>query len=249
MSTHISSGADEVLASAAEEAGPVDPLDTLLKQIVEGYFVLTDGQGSVSKWSEPAELLFGRPAQEILGQSFFGTLVDQPLPAAAESWRAFLEQGNAPTAPGRVGVQGRHAEGFNFPIDAVFVPVKLDEGFDFSLFLEDLGFELPLNLMLLRMRQQHPVVVRALRQAIEDEPQPWEGWRTAGTLVVFRPTEPTPWVAEELAAREAARAEQDAETEERLTNPDPGVQGSSVRDLDDAAAVVEIGRASCRERV
>ena len=98
----------------------VDPLDTLLRQIVEGYFVLTDGQGSVSKWSEPAELLFGRPAQEILGQSFFGTLVDQPLPAAAESWRAFLEQGTAPTAPGRVAVQGRHAEGFNFPVDAMY---------------------------------------------------------------------------------------------------------------------------------
>ena len=66
---------------------------------------------------------------------------------------------------------------------------------------EDLGFELPLNLMLLRMRQQHPVVVRALGKAIEADPQPWEGWRTAGTLVVFRPTEPTPWIAEELAAR------------------------------------------------
>ena len=48
-------------------------------------------------------------------------------------------------------------------MEAVFVPVKLDEGFDFSLFLEDLSFELPLNLMLLRMRQQHPVVVRALQ--------------------------------------------------------------------------------------
>ena len=80
MSTHISSGADEVLASAAE-SGPEDPLDALLKQIVGGYFVLTDGQGSVSKWSEPAELLFGRPAQEILGQSFFGTLLDQALSA------------------------------------------------------------------------------------------------------------------------------------------------------------------------
>src|SRR4051795_8901069 len=114
MSTHISSGADEVLASAAEEAGPVDPLDTLLKQIVEGYFVLTDGQGSVSKWSEPAELLFGRPAQEILGQSFFGTLVESPLPAAAESWRTFLEQGTAPTVPGRVGVQAKHSEGRTF---------------------------------------------------------------------------------------------------------------------------------------
>src|SRR5215217_3897431 len=237
MSTHISSGADEVLASAVE-SGPLDPLDALLGQIVGGYFVLTDGQGSVSKWSEPAELLFGRPAQEILGQSFFGTLVEEPLPAAAESWRTFLEQGTAPNAPGRVGVQAKHSDSFTFPVDAVFVPVKLDEGFDFSLFLEDLGFELPLNLMLLRMRQQHPVVVRALCQAIEDEPQPWEGWRTAGTLVVFRPTEPTPWVATELAEREARRAEEDAEKEDRLTSHDPGVQGSSVRDLDDAAAVV-----------
>src|SRR5919202_2012034 len=237
MSTHMTSGADEVLASAAD-SGAEDPLDALLKQIVGGYFVLTDGQGSVSKWSEPAELLFGRPSEEILGQSFFETLVHAPLPPAAESWRAFLENGDAPTAPGRVEVQGRHADGRAFPIEAVFVPVKLDEGFDLSLFLEDLGFELPLTLMLLRMRQQHPVVVRALRQAIEDAPAPWEGWRTAGTLVVFRPTEPTPWVEEELAAREAARAEADAEVEERLTNLDPGVQGSSVRDLDDAAAVV-----------
>src|SRR5688572_21866016 len=220
MSTHISSGADEVLSSAAE-SGPEDPLDALLKQIVGGYFVLTDGQGSVSKWSEPAELLFGRPAQEILGQSFFSTLVQSPLPPNAEAWRRFLEAGDAPSAPGRVDVQGIRADGGAFPLEAVFVPVKLDEGFDFSLFLEDLGFELPLNLMLLRMRQQHPVVVRALQQAIDDEVQPWEGWRTAGTLVVFRPTAPTPWVAEELAAREAARAEADAEAEDSITNPDP----------------------------
>src|SRR5215211_997010 len=237
MSTHTSSSADEVLTSAAE-SGPQDPLDALLGQIVGGYFVLTDGQGSVSKWSEPAELLFGRPAQEILGQSFFGTLLDPALGPEAQSWKAFLEAGEAPTATGRVDVEAVHAEGRRFPIEAVFVPVKLDEGFDFSLFLEDLGFELPLNLMLLRMRQQHPVVVRALGKAIEAEPQPWEGWRTAGTLVVFRPTEPTPWIAEALAAREAARAEQDADVEDRLTNHDPGVQGSSVRDLDDAAAVV-----------
>jgi len=237
MSTHISSGADEVLTSAAE-SGPMDPLDALLGQIVGGYFVLTDGQGSVSKWSEPAELLFGRPAQEILGQSFFETLLDPKLEADALSWKSFLENGDPPSFPGRVLVDGVHAEGRRFPVEAVFVPVKLDEGFDFSLFLEDLGFELPLNLMLLRMRQQHPVVVRALAKAIEAETQPWEGWRTAGTLVVFRPTEPTPWIAEELAAREAARAEQDADVEERLSTHDPGVQGSTVRDLDDAAAVV-----------
>ena len=122
-------------------------------------------------------------------------------------------------------------------MEAVFVPVKLDEGFDFSLFLEDLSFELPLNLMLLRMRQQHPVVVRALKSAIEPDAQPWEGWRTAGTLVVFRPLQATPWVEQELARREAERALADAETEERLAHTDPGIQGD-FRDLDDAAAVV-----------
>jgi predicted nucleic acid-binding Zn-ribbon protein len=230
--------ADDVMSAAAATPVADDPLDAILRQIVGGYFVLTDGQGSVSKWSEPAELLFGRPAAEVLGQSFFQTLVNGPLPAGAEAWRRFLESGEPPQAPGRSEVTGLHADGTTFAMDIVFVPVKLDEGFDFSLFLEDLGFELPLNLMLLRMRQQHPVVVRALHQALEPEPQPWEGWRTAGTLVVFRPLAATPWVQAELEAREAARAEADAEVEERLTTLDPGIQGNSVADLDDAAAVV-----------
>ena len=234
-SAGLDPSADQVMTEAAAEA--TEPLDAILRQIIGGYFVLTDGQGSVSKWSEPAELLFGRPATEVLGQSFFQTLIQSPAPADAESWRGFLETGEAPQAAGRVEITALHAEGATFDMETVFVPVKLDEGFDFSLFLEDLGFELPMNLMLQRMRAQHPIVVRALRQAMEPEPQPWEGWRTAGTLVVFRPLAPTPWVEAELAAREAARAEADADVEDRLTNLDPGVQGS-VADLDDAAAVV-----------
>ncbi|HET6550629.1 MAG TPA: PAS domain-containing protein, partial [Solirubrobacter sp.] len=225
---------DAVMAEAAE---PVDALDALLRQIVGGYFVLTDGQGSVSKWSEPAELLFSRPSEEILGHGFFETLIAGTLPPEGQAWRAFLDAGEPPHVPGTVRLTGRRADGDDFPLEAVFVPVKLDEGFDFSLFLEDLSFELPLNLMLLRMRQQHPVVVRALRQALEPEAQPWEGWRTAGTLVVFKPLSATPWVESELARREAERAAADAETEERLTNLDPGIQGG-VNDLDDAAAVV-----------
>ena len=237
MQIHTTGGADEVHASTADEEGPETPLDALLRQISGGYFVLTDGQGSVSKWSEPAELLFGRPAQEVLGQSFFETLIAAPLSPDAASWRGFLESGEAPSAPGTVLLEGRSPDGQAFPLETVFIPVKLDEGFDFSLFLEDLSFELPVNLMLLRMRQQHPVVVRALLQALEDDSQPWDGWRTAGTLVVFRPIAPTPWVEHELAFRETARAEADAEAEERITSIDPGLQGT-VNDLDDAAAVV-----------
>src|SRR3954452_1430542 len=219
-----------------EAAGPLDPLDALLRQIVNGYFVLTDGQGAVSKWSEPAELLFAQPYEDILGQGFFDTLIAGPLPPAGQAWRAFLDAGDPPRVSGMVALTGRTSDGESFPLEAVFVPVKLDEGFDFSLFLEDLSFELPMNLMLLRMRQQHPVVVRALKQALEPSGAPFEG-RTAGTLVVFKPLSATPWIEAELARREAARAEADAEAEERLTNTDPGIQGG-VADLDDAAAVV-----------
>ncbi len=224
-------------AVMAETAGPVDALDGILRQIINGYFVLTDGQGSVSKWSEPAELLFDQPADAILTQNFFATLIGGQLPPTGQAWREFLDLGEPPRVPGTVELVGRRGDGSEFPMEAVFVPVKLDEGFDFSLFLEDLSFELPQNLMLLRMRQQHPVVVRALKAAIEPDAQPWEGWRTAGTLVVFKPLQATPWVEQELARREAERAAQDAENEERLAHTDPGIQGD-FRDLDDAAAVV-----------
>src|SRR5215218_9571382 len=54
-----------------DEAVSNDPLDALLKQIIGGWFILTDGQGAVSKWAEPAEILFGREAPDALGHSFF----------------------------------------------------------------------------------------------------------------------------------------------------------------------------------
>src|SRR5215203_1527875 len=224
---------------ALDEAISNDPLDALLKQIIGGWFILTDGQGAVSKWAEPAEILFGKEAPEALGHSFFENLLFGPLSDDAEQWRRFLAAGDPPHARALVEVNARHAPtGTRFPLEAVFVPVKLDEGFDFSLFLEDLSFELPMNLMLLRMRQQHPVVVRALRAALDADPQNWDGWRTAGTMVCFRPLAPTPWVEQELVRRAEERARQDAEREEALTNTDPGVHGGSIDDLDDAAAVV-----------
>ena len=88
---------DQIIAEVA-----VEPLDALLRQIVNGYFVLTDGNGAVSKWSEPAELLFGRTAEEILGESFFETLIGGALPPAGQAWRMFLDTGEPPRVPGTV---------------------------------------------------------------------------------------------------------------------------------------------------
>jgi chromosome segregation ATPase len=223
-------------SGASDEA-----LDQLLRQIVEGFFVLTDGQGALSKWSEPAELLFGYEADEALMEPFFGKLVPTAgLSPHAESWRTFLETGETPGASGRMQVDALKPGGGTFAMEAVFVPVKLDEGFDFSLFLEDLGFELPMDMMLLRMRQQHPVVVRALRGALESATQSWDGVRTAGTLVAFRPLEPTPWMDVAMERREAEQAEAEAELQSRIEALEaPSVSGTDVYDLDDARAVID----------
>src|SRR3954462_7086500 len=92
-------------------ADPDEALDQLLRQIITGFFVLTDGQGALSKWSDPAEMLFDLPAEEALGQPFFGRLVDPTgLPHAAEAWRAFIERGEPPAAPGRCTVEGRRPD-------------------------------------------------------------------------------------------------------------------------------------------
>ena len=76
----LSTTPDQVLAAVATE-----PLDALLRQIVNGYFVLTDGNNAVSKWSEPAELLFGRTTEEILKKNFFATLVNNELPPNSQA--------------------------------------------------------------------------------------------------------------------------------------------------------------------
>src|SRR3954471_11969579 len=115
---------------AGKATGHDDPLDSLLTQIINGFFVLTDGQGAVSKWSEPAELLFGLDAAEALGKGLFETLVDY-APAEAEAWRRFLESGEAPRTRAQQPVSAIYApDERTFPLEMVFIPVKLDEGFD-----------------------------------------------------------------------------------------------------------------------
>ena len=58
-----------------KDRGSDAALDQLLRQIITGFFVLTDGQGAVSKWSDPAELLFGLETDKALGQPFFGKVI------------------------------------------------------------------------------------------------------------------------------------------------------------------------------
>ena len=50
-------------------AGPStsEAVEELLRQLVDARFVLTDREGAVTRWSRPAEELFGWPGARMLG--------------------------------------------------------------------------------------------------------------------------------------------------------------------------------------
>jgi PAS domain-containing protein len=222
---------------AASHAAAPDAFDELLASLVGGWFVLVDGSGRISKWSEPAELLFGRPPAEALGAHFFRAVCAGPMDEAAARWRGWLDGGPHPGASGVARVRGRHAPtAATVPLQLVFVPVSIEDGFDFSLFLEDLASAPPAGRLLLRMHRHHPVVVAALRAALDEDPTGWDGTRTAGTLIAIRPLGPTPWIAAELERRRAEAARREAEVQ--AATAAPAIRGR-LGDLDDAAVVVE----------
>ena len=55
-------------------AAQAEAVEELLRQLVDARFVLTDRDGAVTRWSRPAEELFGWPAPRMLGRPLIETL-------------------------------------------------------------------------------------------------------------------------------------------------------------------------------
>ena len=65
-------GCPITLSTAAPGAAEV--VKELLRQLVDARFVLTDRDGAVTRWSRPAEELFGWPGARMLGRRLEETL-------------------------------------------------------------------------------------------------------------------------------------------------------------------------------
>ena len=172
-----------------EPTGHDDPLDALLTQIINGFFVLTDGQGAVSSGLSP-RAAFGLLTSEALGKPLFARWSithRRRRRVAALPWRTANRRARAPWQESARSTR-RQA---HLP-DGDGLVRSSSRGFDFSLFLEDLSFRAPRNLIW-RECARAPGRGAALRAALETEPQQWDGWRTAGTMVAFRPLAGDPW--------------------------------------------------------
>ena len=58
--------------AATTGASSAEVVEELLRQLVDARFVLTDRDGSVTRWGRPAEELFGWPSARMLGRPLSG---------------------------------------------------------------------------------------------------------------------------------------------------------------------------------
>jgi PAS domain S-box-containing protein len=222
----------------ATSAGTATPeaVEELLGQLVDARFVLTDREGAITRWSGPAEELFGWQAARMLGQPLHETLA---LTAAL------------PEDGGHLQTTARRKDGTVLELALTLVPVGMSQSLEFNGFLEALEIVHPQGNALRRLQQSHRSVVDWIGAALGGAACLGSDDLAAGTIVAFRPlVEPVP-APEEEAAEPLDRAA--AEAAARITQLEErnGELGSELaearRVLDEMRAEVEALRGELRD--
>ena len=149
-----------------------EAVEELLRQLVDARFVLTDRDGAVTRWSRPAEELFGWPARAHARPS--------PLETLAVA-------GELPQFGGVVKTVARRKDGTELELTLTFVPVGMSQSLEFNGFLEALEIAAPRGNALRQLQRSHQTVVDWVNAAMRGEAQLEEEDLAAGTIVAFRP--------------------------------------------------------------
>ena len=150
----MSQNAPSAGASPAPEA-----VEKLLAQLVSACFVLTDRNGSVTRWSRPAEELFGWATTALVGRRLFETLA---VPGAL------------PPLGGVMEATARRRDGTEVSVEFTVVPVTMAQSLEFNGFLEELTIVAPRGDALTRLEQSHPAVVDGSGRPWRAGPSPAE---------------------------------------------------------------------------
>ena len=163
--------------AATAERSSSEAVEELLSQLVDARFVLTDREGTVTRWGRPAEDLFGWPGAAMLGRSLVRTL---DLPDAL------------PADGGRLTTVARRKDGHELEVALALVPVGMSLSLEFNGFLEALEIAAPRGDALSRLGRSHRAVVDWIEAALEGRARLEEDSLGAGTIIAFRALDEPP---------------------------------------------------------
>ncbi len=109
-------------------------IDTALDAVIT-----IDAVGLVTGWNRQAELMFGWPTDEAMGQPLGELIMPASLRAQyAEGLDHFLETGSGAALNRRTEMAALHRDGHEFPIELSITPLQGDNGVTFSAFVRDI---------------------------------------------------------------------------------------------------------------
>jgi PAS domain S-box-containing protein len=219
-----------VSENAATAGSPTsEAVEELLRQLVDARFVLTDREGTVTRWSRPAEELFGWPGARMLGRPLVET----------------LELGiGLPETGGRLNAIARRKDGQELEVALTFVPVRMSQSLEFNGFLEALEIVAPRGNALGQLQRSHKTVVDWISAAVAGQAEIEEEGLAAGTIVAFRPLQQPPPPAPDPGDEPVAAPPRRSDDVERLledTNAELTAARAETEELRG-----EAGRASAR---
>jgi PAS domain S-box-containing protein len=162
---------DVIEDAPTADSAAYETVEELLGQLLDARFVLTDRDGAVTRWSRPAEELFGWSAARMLGRPLVATI------------------GLGVQLPERGGVlqaAARRKDGQALELALTLVPVRMSQSLEFNGFLEALEVAAPRGNALAQLQQSHRTVVDWIHAAVAGEAEVEDDGLTAGTIVAFR---------------------------------------------------------------
>ena len=109
-------------------------VDTALDAVINA-----DSRGVITDWNTQAEIIFGLPRAEAVGQALDETIIPHAYRDAHRRGLAhYLKTGEGPVLNQRIEIAALRRDGTEFPIELAIVPVQSEAGISFSAFVRDL---------------------------------------------------------------------------------------------------------------
>ncbi|MEA2474398.1 MAG: hypothetical protein QOE06_2313 [Thermoleophilaceae bacterium] len=227
------------LADLAEAALGVTPeqlraYETIITRFLSGEYLSIDVEGRVIAWTRAAEQRFGWASAEMTGEELTEALI---VPEAQDEARAviapvFRGEEHDGSAGIQLELETHRRDGSRLTTPVAFVPIRMGDGYDLNLALQDIITHRGNPVELHRMKKRHAHVLRLIVTALDggELPDPLgdDGWRPGGTRIEERWNAAGALLIFDSTSLEAEQAEADAAADAAVEAGRPPASSSEV---------------------